>query len=82
MKDAFDIIKDLMKEAKEDIISYHYLYGHRPNGNSMNYVAVECNGGLYFFTHVTNADSREITTTEFINLIHWNQDQYEKQGWV
>lgn len=82
MKDAFDIIKELIQKSNEEMFSCHYLYGHRPNGNLVHYVSVECNGGVHFFTHVTNADSREITTGEFIKLIEWDQDKHEKKGWL
>lgn len=82
MKCPFDTIKQHIEYAREFLFSKHCLLGDSPNGKTINYITIECNGGLYFFHHHTNEGCTEITTSKFIELIELDQDKFEKQGWL
>lgn len=82
MKDSYDIVKEQMKNATQDMMSYFHLFEHQPNGKITSVICTECNGGLFFFSHVTNDGCTEITTSQFLNLIELDQEKFQKQGWL
>lgn len=70
MKDAFDVLRDMMAKANEDGFAERYLNEHTPNGNHDHMLIVECNGGVYFLNYKRGFETREITASEFMNLVY------------